>query len=354
MLNGNLGSLAEFIDMARAEGVTLNSPHVNNSVFTTEIENEENKILRMGFNSLKGVGEKAVDDIKIARPFSSVNDYLDRVGRAGKNKKVVETLIKFGAFDGLRVKVDYNNLNKKKLEDNGIDFNEDGLLLNRKQLSKWFEYHLECKKQVKMPSYSVPVNMIKNKYVEKYSLEEENDGTYTIPIVLLNTMEIDVNKVKKSKKGPKGLIKEMITINHIWAEPYTRPFVNNFNDIINQKIDNKEIYLEEMNENEYSFVEHPLNRFVNGMTNFKDAKDGDLCIEGGIMTFLERRKTKTNKTYYWLTIRTPRESVRITLWSNQFEKYKSIIKKNALIKVKGTKGFGGMSCEAMALLKEKY
>ena len=134
---------------------------------------------------------------------------------------------------------------------------------------------------------------------------------------------------------------------------YNHSFTDKFDDFILEVL--KEIkYLEEMEENEFSFVEHPLNQFVAGMTNFKEAKDGELCIEAGIMTFLEKRKSKTNKDYYWLTIRTPRESVRITLWNNQFEKYKSFIKKNALVKVKGVKGYGGMGCEIMQPLKNQY
>lgn len=354
MLNGNLGNLSEFIDMARTEKVTLNPPHINYSVFTTEIENEQDKVLRIGFNALKGVGEKAVEDIKAARPFKSVNDYLERIGKAGKNKKVVQTLIKFGTFDGLRVEVNYNCLNTGKLEEQGINFNENGILLNRKQLMKWYECYLEYKSQTKMPCYDVPATMIKNKYIEKYQLKQESSGTYTIPITMLSMMEIKEDSVKKSRRIPKGLLKEIVQNTTAWADPMTRPFTNNLQDISKLLIDNKQIYLEEMEENEFSFVEHPLNQFVTGMTNFKEAKDGELCIEAGIMTFLEKRKSKNNKDYYWLTIRTPRESVRITLWNNQFEKYKSFIKKNALVKVKGVKGYGGMGCEIMQPLKNQY
>ena len=50
-------------------------------------------------------------------------------------------------------------------------------------------------------------------------------------------------------------------------------------------------------------------------------------------------------------IRTPREEVRVTVWDNQYKKYKNIIKKNNIIKIKGVKGYGSLSCDRIAEVK---
>jgi DNA polymerase-3 subunit alpha len=66
-------------------------------------ERAAGKAIRFGLAAVKGVGEGAVDFVIEARksggPFMSVTDFCCRVGKV--NRKVLEALIKAGAFDGL-------------------------------------------------------------------------------------------------------------------------------------------------------------------------------------------------------------------------------------------------------------
>ena len=64
----------------------------------------EEGAIRFGLGAVKGVGEGAVDIIQAARseggPFTSLFDFCKRVDGRKVNRKVIEALIKSGAFDG--------------------------------------------------------------------------------------------------------------------------------------------------------------------------------------------------------------------------------------------------------------
>jgi DNA polymerase-3 subunit alpha len=65
----------------------------------------DDKRVRYGLGAIKGTGQGAIEAIVAARheggPFRSLFDFCARVDRARINKRVVEALIKAGAFDAL-------------------------------------------------------------------------------------------------------------------------------------------------------------------------------------------------------------------------------------------------------------
>jgi DNA polymerase-3 subunit alpha len=76
-------------------------PSINSSFYDFTIE--ENKI-RFGFSAIKGLGEKAIENIIIAREdgdFTSLNDFFEKIDTFAVNRGVIESLIKAGAFDEL-------------------------------------------------------------------------------------------------------------------------------------------------------------------------------------------------------------------------------------------------------------
>ena len=88
------------IKEAKVEGIEILKPDINKSDIDFKIE-EEGKI-RFGLSRIKGVGEEAVHSIIEARkkgPFKSLADFSSRVDGRKVNKKVIEALIKAGAFD---------------------------------------------------------------------------------------------------------------------------------------------------------------------------------------------------------------------------------------------------------------
>ena len=349
MLNGNLDNLLEFMEIAREDNVILNPPHVSYSQYHTIIENNDEKKLRIGFNTLNGVGDKALESIKLYQPYANINEFFIKNNGRAVNKKVVDALIKSGSFDNLGIKIDKDMINIQVLIDAGLKVENEEVFLDRKQLEKWYEQFQVISKQKSIINYEVPFGKIKNKYVIKYDLVQENNQTVVIPETILKNIEIDIADCVKTRKKPKGNLKEMMT--NIKIDPFTMPFLNVLKEISSINTNNLNIYLEEIKDNGFSFVPHPLSKFINGITNFKDAKDGDECTEAGIITGLYAKKTKTNKNYYWLMIRTPREEVRVTIWDNQYTKYKNIIKKNNIVKIKGVKGYGSLSCDKIAEVK---
>ncbi|MBS0449606.1 MAG: DNA polymerase III subunit alpha, partial [Proteobacteria bacterium] len=86
---------------ARSFGIELEVPDVNRGVhrFVPVADNT----IRYGLGAIKGTGAGAIEAIVAAResggPFKSLFDFCRRVDRQRINKRVVEALIKAGAFD---------------------------------------------------------------------------------------------------------------------------------------------------------------------------------------------------------------------------------------------------------------
>ncbi|MEO6361989.1 MAG: OB-fold nucleic acid binding domain-containing protein, partial [Caldimonas sp.] len=89
---------------ARAIGVTILPPDVNTG--THRFEPVSASAVRYGLGAVKGTGQGAIEAIVAARdtggPFTSLFDFCARVDRGRINRRVVEALIKAGAFDGIR------------------------------------------------------------------------------------------------------------------------------------------------------------------------------------------------------------------------------------------------------------
>jgi DNA polymerase-3 subunit alpha len=96
----NTDKIALFISEARAMGITVLAPSVNQSgsLFTVG-----DKSIRFGLSAIKNVGQAAVELIIAARnkdgPFRDLHDLCARVESRGMNKKLLESLVKCGACD---------------------------------------------------------------------------------------------------------------------------------------------------------------------------------------------------------------------------------------------------------------
>jgi DNA polymerase-3 subunit alpha len=93
---------------ARNFGIAFDAPDVNHG--TWRFEPIADKRIRYGLGAVKGTGQGAIEAIVAARegadgagggPFRSLFDFCARVDRSRVNKRVVEALIKAGAFDAL-------------------------------------------------------------------------------------------------------------------------------------------------------------------------------------------------------------------------------------------------------------
>jgi DNA polymerase-3 subunit alpha len=95
----NTDKVVKHIGEAREQGVEVLPPDVNQSYMAFGAV--EGKI-RFGLGAIKGVGEGAIEAILEARkegPFKSLFDFCERVDSRRVNRKVLEALVKAGAFD---------------------------------------------------------------------------------------------------------------------------------------------------------------------------------------------------------------------------------------------------------------
>ena len=97
---GNTDKVVEYIEECRRMDIGVLPPDINESEvdFTTA-----NGTIRFGLGAVKGVGEKAVEEIITARRevggFRSLFHFCDSVDLRVVNRAVVEALVKCGAFD---------------------------------------------------------------------------------------------------------------------------------------------------------------------------------------------------------------------------------------------------------------
>jgi DNA polymerase-3 subunit alpha len=93
---------AIYLNECRTMGIEVLVPDVNES--QTDFAVTDGKI-RFGLSAVRNVGEGVVEKIVEERaggPYTDFADFVDRVNPAVLNKRTVESLIKAGAFDGLK------------------------------------------------------------------------------------------------------------------------------------------------------------------------------------------------------------------------------------------------------------
>ncbi len=96
----NTDKIYLFIIEAKKFGINILLPNINYS--KSEFVLENNKI-RFGLIGLKGVGKKFTDLVVAERDkngkYTDIFDFIERLPDSGLNKKILENLIKSGAFD---------------------------------------------------------------------------------------------------------------------------------------------------------------------------------------------------------------------------------------------------------------
>jgi DNA polymerase-3 subunit alpha len=97
---GNAEKIAHFLDECGALGIQVLGPDINES---RENFTPVGSKIRFGLGAIKGVGEQAAQQIIAERdargPFRDFDAFIGRVDGRAVNKRVLECLIKTGAFD---------------------------------------------------------------------------------------------------------------------------------------------------------------------------------------------------------------------------------------------------------------
>ena len=100
---GDTDKVVKYVKDAQKRGLKVLPPHINFSDYLFSVKGEE---IYFGLGGIKGVGSAAVEAIIEARKkmpdhqFKNLDDFFENVDLRRVNKKVIENLIKAGAFDG--------------------------------------------------------------------------------------------------------------------------------------------------------------------------------------------------------------------------------------------------------------
>src|SRR5262249_17668884 len=99
---GDTDKIVKYIDECRAMDLKVQPPDVNGPPRPLRVAGDT---IRFGLAAIKNVGEAAMESILATRkqdgPFQSLEDFCARVDLRLVNRRVVESLIKAGAFDSL-------------------------------------------------------------------------------------------------------------------------------------------------------------------------------------------------------------------------------------------------------------
>jgi DNA polymerase III alpha subunit len=97
----NTAKVVKYLQEARLQGIQILPPDINESIDTFTARG---KTIRFGLAAIKGIGQTAVASMIEARKesaFKSIFDFAERVDSKAVNKRVMEGLVKSGAFDSI-------------------------------------------------------------------------------------------------------------------------------------------------------------------------------------------------------------------------------------------------------------
>jgi DNA polymerase-3 subunit alpha len=102
----NTDKIVEYIEEAEGMDIKILPPDINESFANFTMVDKD--AIRFGLSAVKNVGQGAIESIIESRvkygPFKSLNEFCERTDSRLVNKKVIESLIKCGAFDSFRLK----------------------------------------------------------------------------------------------------------------------------------------------------------------------------------------------------------------------------------------------------------
>lgn len=103
---GDTDKVVKYVKDAQKRGLNVRPPHVNFSDYLFSVKGEQ---IYFGLGGIKGVGGAAVEAILEARrlqpdqKFTSLQGFFEAVDLRRVNKRVIESMIKAGAFEGFDV-----------------------------------------------------------------------------------------------------------------------------------------------------------------------------------------------------------------------------------------------------------
>lgn len=95
--------MAFYINSAKSMGIDIRTPEVNFAGKNFSIDEiGGKKVIQFGLSGIKNVGDEAINEIIKNRPYSSYQDFINKVELSKVNKRVLHNLISVGCFDSFK------------------------------------------------------------------------------------------------------------------------------------------------------------------------------------------------------------------------------------------------------------
>ncbi len=193
---GNLPKLAEYISECSKFGIRVLPPDINQSYMNFHPHNGN---IVFGLLALKNVGKQFVENIireRQSRHFSDFEDFVQRMSEYDINKRMVEGLIKSGAFDNLGTFRSRLLLSYERLIDIRTEKNKSNISGQLDMFSSAFG----AAASDDVPKFEYP-NVPDFSLKEKLMLEKESSGMYfsghLIDSYSEQTGELDVTPISE-------------------------------------------------------------------------------------------------------------------------------------------------------------
>lgn len=133
--------IEKYTKVCQDEGIEIITPDINISDKDFTPDGENNRIY-YGLSSIKGVGDKVIEEIIAARPFTSLEEIFEKLPKKTFNKRVAVALAKAGALDSFSsAKNRYELINRiyeiRKDKDERLnieDYNEEACMEFEKEV----------------------------------------------------------------------------------------------------------------------------------------------------------------------------------------------------------------------------
>ena len=270
----NMVKTAEYIEVAREEGIPILPPDINEAEVGFSVKGGE---IRYGLSAVKGVGRSAAETILEERKkgsFKNFEDFVLRMSARGLNRRAMESFIHAGSLDSLE-----GNRREKLV-----------------MLSEVLEDLQKGKKDI-IPGQMSLSDLLGEESEEKGDFELLFPDLEEFPKAELLRNEKDALGVYLSGHpldSDKALMKEVCT---------------------RKARDFSEEAQEEQKED--------------------GIQDDEICIVGGLLTNINKRITKKNEMMAFLTIEDNTASMEVVAFPRTFEAAKEFLTEDSKIFVKG-------------------
>lgn len=234
----NSDKALEYINECSEMELTITAPDINKSGFAYTIDEDENIVT--GFKSIKGLGDKAVNEIVSCMPFKDFADFLHRTNSRTVGKTAIQALASAGALDSFgrtrkdmfdnyaKYRAKINKYFKKHETLDGLDigFSEDEfdkkemLLLEKKVLGRTISDNLHAAFEGFFTNGSMVTKLNNVSYLDKGK---------KVRVEGIISSKIKEFKIKNGKNVGKKFAKYMIedidgytTAMTVWADDYEK------------------------------------------------------------------------------------------------------------------------------------